>query len=257
MNNENEIIKQICNEDVERKSKIDKLCQSHRLSEKEKNEIIDFTQEFGDTLSDVHVWHLLHDKENKVTTTTYRRASDDQSCFSVFTIDVDYENKELTLHLKAICSSGRRHKKTKENSTLNILQYSFEKMMTRKTKSDGDYALFDLEFRLRCILNSSEFRYYKAKIQLESINKEYVISFYVRNGYTLDCTRTSEYLVPMKKLITETKGFELFPEDFGSQKSRSQKMKLIYKYQKKIFNEKTLEYKGNCYYKLIWYVIIN
>ena len=51
MNNKNEIIKQICNEDVERKSKIDKLCQSPRLSEKEKKEISDFTQEFGDTLS--------------------------------------------------------------------------------------------------------------------------------------------------------------------------------------------------------------
>ena len=247
MNNENEIIKQICNEDAERKSKIDKLCQSPRLSEKEKKEISDFTQEFGDRLSGSYVWDLLHDKKNKVT--TYRRASDDQSCFSVFTIDVDYENRELTLHLKAICSSGRKHKKTKENSTLNILQYSFEKMMTRKAKSDGDYALFDLECRLQYILNSSEFRYYKAKIQLDSINKEYVVSFYVRNGYTLDCTRTSEYLVPMKKLITETKGFELFPEDFGSQKSRSQKMKLIYKYQKKIFNEKTLQYTGNCYYK--------
>lgn len=245
INQETAIIEQISNEDKDRTARIHKICQSSTLSNKERNELSDFTQEFGDRLSGPHVWDLLHQDNNQVT--VYKRSTD-PSCYTIFTIEVDDETKEIILHLKAICSASHK-KKEQTDVTYNLLIENFNKLKTVRTKSDGDYALFDLEYRIRTIMACNEFREYKAKILFGAINKEYVVAFYVRNGYNFDPNGLLDQessLIPMKKTLQKTKEWEEFLQAFESiqDSSRSQKMKLIYQFQKNIFMLKILSYTG-------------
>ena len=237
-------IMRVVSEDSDRESKIDKLCRIGMLSKKEKQEISDFTQEFGGNLSGPYVWEQLHLDNNEVT--TYRQVHD-QTCFSVYKIRSDDEERELILELKAICSSGRKEKK-RENDNVNLLRDQFSKLKIRKRKTDGDFALFDLEYRLRTILSSEQFAGFTAKIQLDAINIEYVVAFYVKNGYNFDRTRTLEEssLLPMKKLIKKTPKWKSFLQAFERSRdsSRGAKLKAIYKFQKEIFDRKTFKYKG-------------
>ena len=232
---------QIGNEDRERRSKIYQMCQSPELSNKERKELSNLTQEFGDRLSGPYVWDLLHQDNNEVT--VYKRTTD-PSCFTIFNINLDEENKEIILHLKAICSESR---KRKGNTNINLLINQFSKLKTAKGRSDGDYALFDLEYRLRTIMASNEFRDYTARIILESINKEYVVAYYVKNGFNFDNRQTEDRsLVPMQKTLQNTREWEVFLQAFETSQdsSRTHKMKLIYQFQKEIFIGKKLVYKG-------------
>ena len=246
INQETVIIEQISNEDKDRTARIHQICQSSTLSNKERNELSDFTQEFGDRLSGPHVWNLLHQNNNEVM--VYKRSTD-PSCFTIFTIKIDDESKEISLHLEAICSGSRKRKEKKNVASYNLLVDNFNKLKTVRTKSDGDYALFDLEYRIRTIMACNEFREYKAKIHLGAINKEYVVAFYVRNGYNFDRAGLLDQessLIPMKKTLQNTKEWKEFLEAFKSiqDSSRSHKMRLIYQFQKNIFMSKTLSYTG-------------
>ena len=243
--NETSTIKDISNQDKDRTSKIHKICQSSELSTNEKQELSDFTEEFGDRLSGPHVWDLLHQDNNKVT--VYKNTTDTK-CYTIFTIKKDDEKKEIILHLEAICSESRKRKE-KKNATYNLLIDKFNKLKTEATsRSNGDYALFDLEYRIRTIMASNEFRGYTAKILLGAINKEYVVAFYVKNGFNFDrSNRQTEdsSLVPMQKTLQNTEEWEVFLQRLESiqDSSRSNKMKL-YQFQKKIFMRKELVYKG-------------
>ena len=166
------------------------------FSMKEKQELSDFTEEFGDKLDGPYVWKQLHLDNNEVT---FYRSGTNPSCFSIYTLGIDEEKKEIILDLKAICSSPRSSKGGIVSD--NLLHYCFNRLRLRRGKSDGDWALFDLEYRMRTILNSKEFRDYTGRIKLEAINEEYVVAFYVKNGYSFDPPRcnTDDSLLPMKK----------------------------------------------------------
>ena len=90
---EKSIFQQIGNNDRGRRSRIHEICQSSELSNKERIELSDFTQEFGDRLSGPHVWDLLHQDNNEVTV---YKCSTDPSCYTIFTIKIDEEKKEIT-----------------------------------------------------------------------------------------------------------------------------------------------------------------
>ena len=93
------------------------MCQSPELSNKERKELSNLTQEFGDRLSGPYVWDLLHQDNNEVT--VYKNTTDTK-CYTIFTIKKNDEKKEIILNLEAICSESHKRKE-KKNATYNLL----------------------------------------------------------------------------------------------------------------------------------------